>query len=40
MTILWDSDPAGAETYQFAVSDPITAVEVAQAVTRALATNL
>ena len=40
MTILWDSDPAGAETYQFAVSDPITVVEVAQAVMRALATNL
>src|ERR1035437_206783 len=40
MTILWDSDPAGAETYQFAVSDPITVAEVAQAVTRALATNL
>jgi pilus assembly protein CpaE len=39
MTILWDSDPAAAETYQFAVSDHIEAVEVGHMVTRALATN-
>src|SRR5450631_1112465 len=39
MTILWDSDPTAAETYQFAVSDHIEVVEVAQMVTRALATN-
>jgi len=39
MTILWDSDPAAAETYQFAVSDHIEVVEVAQMVTRALTTN-
>ena len=39
MTILWDSDPTAAETYQFAVSDRIEVVEVAQLVTRALATN-
>jgi pilus assembly protein CpaE len=39
MTILWDSDYAAAETYQFAVSDRIEVVEVGQAVTRALATN-
>src|SRR5664279_6355894 len=36
MTILWDSDPAAAETYRFAVSDHIEVVEVAQMVTRAL----
>jgi len=36
MTILWDNDPAAAETYQFAVSDRIEVVEVAQMVTRAL----
>ena len=39
MTILWDSDPAAAETYQFAVSDSIEVAEVAQVVVRALATN-
>src|SRR5450631_1371600 len=39
MTILWDSDPTAAETYQFAVSDRLEVVEVAQMVTRALTTN-
>jgi pilus assembly protein CpaE len=39
MTILWDSDPAAAETYQFAVSDRIEVAEVAQAVTRSLGNN-
>jgi pilus assembly protein CpaE len=39
MTILWDSDPASAENYQFAVSDRIEVVDVAQLVTRALATS-
>jgi len=39
MTILWDGDPSAAETYQFAVSDRIEVVEVAQMVTRALTTN-
>lgn len=39
MTILWDSDPAAAETYQFAVSDRIEVVEVPQMVTRALTSN-
>jgi pilus assembly protein CpaE len=39
MTILWDSDPAAAETYKFAVSDRIEVVEVGQMVTRALTTN-
>jgi pilus assembly protein CpaE len=39
MTILWDSDPAAAETYQFAVSDRLEVAEVAQSVTRALVTN-
>jgi len=39
VTILWDGDPSAAETYQFAVSDRIEVVEVAQMVTRALATN-
>jgi pilus assembly protein CpaE len=39
MTILWDSDPAAAETYQFAVSDRLEVVEIAQTVTRALAAN-
>lgn len=39
MTILWDSDPAAAETFQFAVSDRIVVVEVAHMVTRALSTN-
>jgi len=40
MTILWDSDPAAAETYHFAVSDRIEVVEVAQTVMRSLAANL
>src|SRR5664280_2771856 len=39
MTILWDSDPTAAETYQFAVSDRIEVVEVAHMVTRALTAN-
>jgi pilus assembly protein CpaE len=39
MTILWDSDPAAAERYQFAVSDRIEIVEVAHMVTRALTDN-
>jgi len=39
MTILWDSDPAAAETYHFAVSDRIEVAEAAQMVTRALAAN-
>jgi len=39
MTILWDGDPAAAETYHFAVSDRIEVVAVAQTVSRALATN-
>jgi len=39
MTILWDSDPAAAETYHFAVSDRIEVAEVANAVTRRLAAN-
>ena len=39
MTILWDSDPAAAETYHFAVSDRIQVVEVAQMVSRALSTD-
>jgi len=39
MTILWDSDPTAAETYQFAVSDRIEVVTVAHMVTRALAKN-
>jgi pilus assembly protein CpaE len=39
MTILWDSDPAAAETYQFAIGDRIEIVDVAQMVTRAMTTN-
>ena len=39
MTILWDSDPAAAETYHFAVGDHIEVVEAAQTVMRALSTN-
>jgi pilus assembly protein CpaE len=39
MTILWDIDPAAADTYQFAVSDRIEVVEVAHMVTRALSAN-
>jgi pilus assembly protein CpaE len=40
MTILWDSDPAAAETYHFAVSDRIEVATVGQMVTRSLASNL
>ena len=39
MTILWDSDPAAAETYHFAVGDHIEVVEAAQTVMRTLGTN-
>jgi pilus assembly protein CpaE len=39
VTILWDNDPAAAETYQFAVSDHLEVVEVAHLVTRALSSN-
>jgi pilus assembly protein CpaE len=39
MTILWDSDPAAAETYQFAIGDRIEVVDVGQMVTRAMANN-
>jgi len=39
MTILWDADPAAAETYHFAVSDRIEVLGAAQTVTRMLATN-
>jgi len=39
MTILWDGDPAAAETYHFAVSDRIEVLGAAQTVTRMLATN-
>ena len=39
MTILWDGDPAAAETYHFAVSDRIEVFGAARTVTRALATN-
>jgi pilus assembly protein CpaE len=39
MTILWDSDPAAGETYQFAVSDRLDVVEAAQKVMRALTTD-
>ena len=39
MTILWDSDPAAAETYHFAVGDHIDVVEAAQTVMRSLAAN-
>src|SRR5665647_1652659 len=39
MTILWDSDPAAADNYHFAVSDHIEIAETAQSVTRALGTN-
>jgi pilus assembly protein CpaE len=40
MTILWDSDPAAAENYRFAVGDQIDVVEAAQSVMRALGSNL
>ena len=36
MTILWDSDPAAAENYHFAVGDHIEVVESAQSVMRGL----
>src|SRR5665647_3740745 len=39
MTILWDSDPAAAENYHFAVGDHIEVVESAQSVMRGLGTN-
>jgi pilus assembly protein CpaE len=39
MTILWDSDPAAAETYHFAVGGHIEVVEAAPSVMRALGTN-
>jgi len=39
MTILWDSDPAAAQNYKFALGDRIEVVEVAQMVTRAMITN-
>src|SRR5450756_2199195 len=39
MTILWDSDPAAAENYHFAVGDHIEVVESAQSVMRALGAN-
>jgi pilus assembly protein CpaE len=39
MTILWDSDPAAAETYHFAVGGHIEVVEAAPSVLRALGAN-
>src|SRR5665647_3510447 len=39
MTILWDSDPAAAENYHFAVGDHIEVVESAQSVMRGLGAN-
>jgi len=39
MTILWDSDPAAAENYHFAVGDHIEVVESPQSVMRALGSN-
>ncbi len=39
MAILWDSDPAAAENYHFAVGDHIEAVEAPQSVMRALGAN-
>jgi pilus assembly protein CpaE len=39
MTILWDSDPAAAESYHFAVGDHIQVVEAAQSVMRGLGAN-
>ena len=39
MTILWDSDPAAAETYHFAVGGHIEVVEAAPSVMRALGAN-
>jgi pilus assembly protein CpaE len=40
MTILWDSDPAAAENYHFAVGDHIQVVEAAQSVMRWLGANV
>src|SRR5450756_315445 len=39
MTILWDSDPAAAENYHFAVGDHIEVAESAQSVMRGLGAN-
>src|SRR5665647_1236904 len=39
MTILWDSGPAAAESYHFAVGDHIEVVESAQSVMRGLGAN-
>jgi pilus assembly protein CpaE len=39
MTILWDSDPAAAENYRFAVGEHVDVVESAQSVMRALGAN-
>ena len=39
MAILWDSDPAAAENYHFAVGDHIEVVEAPQSVMRALGAN-
>jgi len=36
MTILWDSDPAAAENYRFAVGEHVEVVEAAQSVMRAM----
>jgi pilus assembly protein CpaE len=40
VTILWDSDPAAAENYHFAVGDQIQVVEAAQSVMRGLGANV
>jgi pilus assembly protein CpaE len=40
MTILWDSDPAAAENYHFAVGDHIEVVEAGQSVMRGLGANV
>ena len=39
MAILWDSDPAAAENYHFAVGDHIAAVDAPQSGHRALGAN-
>jgi len=39
MTILWDSDPAAAENYRFAVGEHVEVAEAAQSVMRALGSN-
>jgi pilus assembly protein CpaE len=39
MTILWDSDPAAAENYRFAVGEHVDVVESAQSVMRAMGSN-